>query len=137
MSERLIYNHEVYQDDGRDKPRYGSFMGFGGAEWIIKHNDGTETDTNNLWSIGKIKQDDWNDYPDNCIILQPVTRTSLLSNIERTMWLPMITPSQNLLLENGKHIQEVLTNYTDSEREFLMTGISDDEWDEAFKDDED
>jgi hypothetical protein len=133
MSKQLIYNHEIYVDDGRDKPRFGSFMGFGGAEWKIKHNDGTETDTNNLWSVGKLSDD----TPDNCVIFQSVTRKSMLSNIERTMWLPMITPEQHLLFEQGKHIQEVLTNYTDSEREFLMTGISDDEWDEAFKDDED
>lgn len=132
MNKELIYNHEVYQDDGRDKPRYGSFMGFGGAEWIIRHNDGTETNTNNLWAVGKVSDG----IPDNCVILQPVTRTSMLSNIERTMWLPMITPAQHLLFEQGKHIQEILTNYTDSEREFLMTGISDDEWDEAFKDED-
>jgi hypothetical protein len=137
MKKQLIYNHEIYVDDGRDKPRYGSFMGFGGAEWKIKHNDGTETDTNNLWAIGKIPQSAWETTPDNCVILQPVTRKSMLSDVERTMWLPMITPAQHLLFEQGKHIQEVLTNYTDSEREFLMTGISDDEWDEAFKDDED
>lgn len=136
MMNQLIYNHEIYVDDGRDKPRYGSFMGFGGAEWQIKHHDGSETSTNNLWSVGKVPQNDWELTPDNCVILQPVTRTSMLSNIERTMWLPMITPEQHFLLENGKHIQEVLTNYTDSEREFLMTGISDDEWDEAFSDED-
>lgn len=136
MENQLIYNHEVYVDDGRDKPRYGSFMGFGGAEWKIKHNDGTETSTNNLWAEGKILQSDWDIHPDNCVILQAVTRKSVASEIERTLWLPMITPKQHLLLENGKHIQEVLTNYTDDEREFLMTGITGEEWDELFKEED-
>lgn len=136
MEKQLIYNHEIYVDDGRDKPRYGSFMGFGGAEWKIKHNDGSETSTNNLWAVGKVPQSEWDTNPDNCLILQSVTRKSMLSDIERTMWLPMITPAQHLLFEQGKHIQEVLTNYTDSEREFLITGISDDEWDEAFKEED-
>lgn len=132
MRNQLIYNHEIYVDDGRDKPRYGSFMGFGGAEWKIKHSDGTETDTNNLWATGKVPQSDWETTPDNCVILQSVTRISMTSGIERTLWLPMITPAQHLLFEQGKHIQEVLTNYTDDEREFLMTGITNNEWDELF-----
>lgn len=136
MKRYLIYNHEIYVDDGRDNPRHGDMMGFGGAEWKIKHNDGTETSTNNLWSSGKMHQSEWEENPDNCVILQPVTRVSMVSNIERTLWLPMITPEQHLLFENGKHIQEVLTNYTDAEREFLMTGITDEEWDETFNDED-
>jgi uncharacterized protein YlzI (FlbEa/FlbD family) len=34
----------------------------------------------------------------------------------------------------GQLIQHAFNNLTDSQREFLMTGLTDAEWDEAFKD---
>jgi len=134
-TDRIIANHTCYVAKPRstgDK----SCLGFGGAEWKIRMNDGRLIETNNLWHNGSIPSHFWDIMPDNAIILQPITRTSAASGIKRTLWLPAITQEQTQQLEQGKHIQEVLTNYTDDEREFVMTGITSDEWDELFKEDE-
>lgn len=130
--DRIIADHNCYKDGGRKNSRDG-FLGFGGAEWKIRMNDGRLVETNNLWHNGNIPKRFWDRMPDNAVILQPVTRTSKHSNIERTMWLPRITQEQSERLEAGEHIQAVLTNYTDSEREFVITGITQEEWDEIFK----
>lgn len=127
----LIYLGEIYTDKGQDKPYLGG-LGFAGATWKIKATNGYEWCTNNLWDHSEVTNE-----PDNCVICQLVKRTSMVSNIERELWLPMITPAQHNAWEAGKHIQEVLTQYTDDEREFLMTGITSEEWDATFAEDED
>lgn len=120
----LVYLGHVYTDKGQDKPYLG-VLGFFGAEWKIKLNSGEEWFTNNLWSHANT------DQPDNCIIYQLVKRRSPVSGTDHERWLPMITPDQQHRLQT-EHIQAVLTNYTDSEREFIMTGITDEEWDATF-----
>lgn len=60
-----------------------------------------------------------------------ITHISQLSGIERTIELP-ITQAQIDAHTNGEHIQVVMRNLTPGQREFYMTGITDEEWDRAF-----
>ena len=66
-----------------------------------------------------------------------ITRKSLFSGIERTMDLD-ITQEQLAKWESGELlIQHAFPHLTADEREFLMTGATPDEWDNAFGDDDD
>lgn len=60
-----------------------------------------------------------------------VTRTSQATGITREMELN-ITDEQIMKYENGALIQDAFPNLTPSEREFLMTGITEDEWNDIF-----
>ena len=61
-----------------------------------------------------------------------IKRTSILSGIERTKNIP-VDPNDMMLyqLEMGS-IQELMPYLTNADREFIMTGITDSEWNEAF-----
>ena len=48
-----------------------------------------------------------------------------------------ITHEQFSAWDAGALIQEAMPHLTASEREFLMTGITSEEWDETFEDSED
>lgn len=37
---------------------------------------------------------------------------------------------------NGRLIQDIVPHLSDSDREFLMTGVTDDEWDCIFREDD-
>lgn len=65
-----------------------------------------------------------------------ITRKSRLSGITRTLDLP-ITHDQLLDYSRGALIQDAFFNLTPAEREFFMTGITEDEWNEMYKDLED
>lgn len=65
-----------------------------------------------------------------------ITRKSMLSGIERTIEIP-VTKEQIDKWENGALAQEAFPNITPTEREFIMTGVTDDEWDNAFQDEDD
>jgi hypothetical protein len=56
-----------------------------------------------------------------------ITRTSKLTGIRRTMDLD-ITLQQMLDYEKGMLIQNAFPNLTPAEREFFMTGITEEEW---------
>jgi len=60
-----------------------------------------------------------------------ITKTSTLSGIERTMDLP-ITEEQLKNWEDGMFIQKAMPNLTSDQREFLITGIVKEEWEELF-----
>jgi hypothetical protein len=61
-----------------------------------------------------------------------VTRQSQISGIVRTMELD-ITEQQMWNYEMGLGlIQDVFPNLNSSEREFLMTGVTDEEWNSVF-----
>lgn len=60
-----------------------------------------------------------------------VVRKSMLSGVTRTMDIP-VTEAQLALWESGMPIQRVMPHLTPDQREFLMTGISPEEWDEEF-----
>jgi hypothetical protein len=57
-----------------------------------------------------------------------ITRTSILTGIERTQDIP-VTQEQLNEWEGGTLIQKVMPELTPSQREFIMTGIIDSEWD--------
>lgn len=61
------------------------------------------------------------------------TRTSMFSGIKRTRDLP-VTEEQLQKYINGALIQDAFPNLSASDREFIMTGVTDDEWDAAFPD---
>lgn len=65
-----------------------------------------------------------------------ITRRSMMSGVIRTLDLP-VTEDQIACWENGMTIQRAMPNLTDSQREFILTGITDDEWDEAFPEEDD
>jgi len=56
-----------------------------------------------------------------------VTRTSRITGITRTIDLP-ITEEQLIDYGRGALIQDALWNLTASQREFFMTGITEEEW---------
>jgi len=60
-----------------------------------------------------------------------VTRTSQATGITREMELD-ITDEQILKYEAGELIQKAFPNLTPAEREFIMTGITEDEWKDIF-----
>ena len=47
-----------------------------------------------------------------------------------------VTEEQLLKWQNGTLIQNAMPNLTPDEREFIMTGITAEEWDKTFKDSE-
>ena len=57
-----------------------------------------------------------------------ITRTSIITGIERTKDIP-VTQEQLNEWEGGTLIQKVMPELTPSQREFIMTGIVDSEWD--------
>ena len=64
-----------------------------------------------------------------------ITRTSSLSGKVNTREID-VTDAQIMLWQSGVHIQDAMPNVPAEEREFIMTGITPEEWDEAFKEDE-
>lgn len=64
-----------------------------------------------------------------------ITRTSIVTGATRTIDLP-VTEEQIAAWQNGALIQNAMPNLTPAQREFLMTGITDDEWDEYIRIDE-
>lgn len=57
-----------------------------------------------------------------------VTRTSRLTGIERSRSLP-ITEAQLAQWQGGGLIQNVFPDLSADDREFIMTGVTADEWD--------
>jgi len=64
-----------------------------------------------------------------------ITRTSMISGVERTLDLP-ITEQQIAAWISGTLIQEAMPQLSAEEREFVLTGISSEEWDVEFGTDE-
>jgi len=62
-----------------------------------------------------------------------ITRKSFITGVERTRDLP-ITQLQIDAWENGMLVQEAFPNLSADDREFIMTGVTSDEWDNAFED---
>lgn len=63
-----------------------------------------------------------------------ITRRSLLTNLNHTRDVPITDDELRDWQESGKAIQVALPFLTAEDREFLMTGITPDEWDKAFMD---
>jgi len=64
-----------------------------------------------------------------------VTRKSPISGKEHTLDLP-ITAHEAFLFERGALIQDAFPNLSPAEREFILTGITDEEWTTTFGDDD-
>lgn len=64
-------------------------------------------------------------------VLTPVTRISEVSGIERTMEL-QISPEQEAAYHSGTNIQHAFPNLTPEQREFYKTGVTDEEWNSLF-----
>jgi hypothetical protein len=65
-----------------------------------------------------------------------VTRKSQFSGITRTKELD-ITSEEALLYNSGEtNIQHCFPNVSSNDREFILTGITPEEWEEMMKDDE-
>ena len=60
-----------------------------------------------------------------------VTRTSVLSGVTRTLDLP-ITEDDLRAWNGGMLIQDACPDLSDDEREFIMTGITSEEWAAEF-----
>lgn len=60
-----------------------------------------------------------------------IERRSLVSGVLRTLDLP-ITEDQIEMWEGGASVQDAFPNLTPSQREFMLTGITDDEWEDTF-----
>ena len=60
-----------------------------------------------------------------------VNKRSMISGKWHVMELP-VTKDQIRRWMNGEFIQNAMPNLNDEQREFLMTGITPDEWDASF-----
>jgi hypothetical protein len=60
-----------------------------------------------------------------------ITRKSMLSGREHTKEIN-VTEEQIALWQGGMLIQNAMPNLTAGEREFIKTGITDEEWDTEF-----
>ena len=65
-----------------------------------------------------------------------LTRTSMFTGIERTLDLP-VTEAQLSEWEAGTLIQKAMPELTADEREFIMTGVTAQEWAGEFGDEDD
>lgn len=61
-----------------------------------------------------------------------IKRTSVLTGVERVMEIPC-TAEQLAVWEAGALAQDAFPNLTPNQREFIMTGVVSEEWDEAFQ----
>jgi hypothetical protein len=60
-----------------------------------------------------------------------VTRKSAITGISRTLELP-ITEEQLILWQNGLVAQQAFPQLNADQREFIITGITEEEWNNAF-----
>lgn len=63
-----------------------------------------------------------------------ITRVSKLSGIQRTMDLN-VTDNEYNAWKSGVPVQKAMPNLTASEREFIISGVTDEEWNNAFGED--
>lgn len=62
-----------------------------------------------------------------------VTARSAFSNKFHTRRMEMNLPDYERWMQTGEPIQNVLPRLSPDDREFLLTGVTPEEWDEAFK----
>jgi|TARA_B100000085_G_scaffold261325_1_gene265535 hypothetical protein len=63
------------------------------------------------------------------------TRKSIISGIKRDMDLP-VTQEQYDRYKSGWYIQDAFPNLSDDEREFIISGVTAEEWSNTFGDEE-
>jgi len=62
-----------------------------------------------------------------------ITRTDPITGKENTIQIP-VTDAQLGEWRGGRNIQDAMSHLTDDQREFIMTGIMPDTWEDIFKD---
>lgn len=62
-----------------------------------------------------------------------ITNTSALSNVTRTLDIPMTEEQYDRYMKGVEHVQNIFPELSTDDREFLITGITPEEWEEAFK----
>ncbi len=63
-----------------------------------------------------------------------IVRKSIFSGTVRAKDID-VTPEQlERFYKREENIQNIMPHLTDSEREFIMTGVTDDEWNDVFQD---
>jgi hypothetical protein len=63
-----------------------------------------------------------------------ITRKSVISGIQRTMDIP-VNPEDFMAWQAGHgNIQDLMPYLSTNDREFILSGITADEWDSAFAD---
>jgi len=65
-----------------------------------------------------------------------ITKTSVISGQQNTIWIEGLTANMLKAWEEGALIQDALRGIPQELREFVMTGITPDEWDSTFPDEE-
>ena len=65
-----------------------------------------------------------------------ISKVSMLSGKTNEMDLPITKEQLDDWKLNGRKIQEVFPNLKPAQREFLMTGITESEWKQAFGEEE-
>lgn len=65
-----------------------------------------------------------------------ITRTSMLTNITRSFDLPVTEEQLDPYYKGGLLLQDAFPHLSAGQREFIKTGITDQEWDEAFAEQE-
>jgi hypothetical protein len=60
-----------------------------------------------------------------------ITRRSMITGVERTLEID-VTQEQLDAWSNGAFIQDAMPNLSADDREFILSGITKAEWDEAF-----
>lgn len=65
-----------------------------------------------------------------------IRRTSMLSGVTRDREMPTVTEEKLARWKRGELIQNVFPELSPDDREFILTGITKEEWDEAFPADE-
>lgn len=64
-----------------------------------------------------------------------ITRTSVFTGVERSKEID-VTQEQLERWQSGEDlIQNIMPNLSPDDREFIMTGITPEEWDDSFKED--
>ena len=66
-----------------------------------------------------------------------ITKTSMISGRQSTIWIEGLKPSMLKAWEEGALIQDALKGIPQEFREFIMTGISPEEWVSTFPDEDD
>ncbi len=61
-----------------------------------------------------------------------VTRKSIVSGITRTMDIPVTYEQAYDFVKGDKSIQQIFPNLTLAQREFIITGVTQEEWDELY-----
>jgi|TARA_R110000796_G_scaffold93495_1_gene198103 hypothetical protein len=65
---------------------------------------------------------------ENKIMALQITKTSMLSGIDRTKTFDITYDQYYQWYTEGELIQNVMPNLSASDREFIMTGTTDEEW---------